>query len=128
MKVCDEILSDIEANIHKLEICRALVQRLPPEMAHVFQACVCGTTETLILSMPNNRDAITETVNHLKEYGFIVAKEWAAQNTGYLNIDLSHPECAGWLKLYFRPDVTGATCKRQVVGCEKKPIYEITCL
>jgi hypothetical protein len=128
MNVQNELLLDVEKEIGNLESIRALVQRIPAELVHVYQTCACGITRTILLSLPNNKDSKAETVSSLKDYGWKVLEEEVDKSSGDFTVELSHPECSGYLKLYFHPDITGATCKRQVIGYSNKPIYAITCM
>jgi hypothetical protein len=83
---------------------------------------------TILSGMPNNREFFQVNRARLEAAGWQYKHTMTNKNDGNLIVDFWNAEYSIEFTMILYPDMPGATCKRNLIGYEQKPIYEVTCM
>jgi hypothetical protein len=103
----------------------AIIEHMPESVDARY---VFAYDDTISINIPYNPEKRTVLEAQLVELGWTKTDEGPdADNTSY-GVKFTYPGIVGKVVIRMDPTAEGSTCKLNLIGFEKKPVYEFSCL
>lgn len=120
-----QLIDEIGAQIKELEEIRAASEKLP-ELAKAYQVIPSTQTKSILISSPFDPALIKEHEAAFAAAGWTFLEEFDSPDSGDLRRQWMIADGVR-VEIFYHPNIRGATCKRKLIGHDKRPIYERVC-
>jgi hypothetical protein len=103
----------------------AIIEHMPESVDARY---IFAYDDTISINIPYNPEKRAVLEAQLVELGWVKASESVDATTTSYGITFQHPGVFGKLVIRMDPTADGSTCKLNLIGFEKKPVYEFSCL